>query len=67
MLRRDLSNLYDALMEDQALGTSATPGKSEARATRKEDRNVWVLTAYGISGLALLGVLLYYFSSYITQ
>ena len=54
-------------MEDQALGTSATSGKSEAHATRKEDRNVWVLTAYGISGLALLGVLLYYFSSYITH
>ena len=54
-------------MEDQALGTSATPAKSEAQPTRKEDRNVWVLTAYGISGLALLGVLLYYFSSYITQ
>jgi len=28
---------------------------------------VWVLTAYGISGLALLAVLAYYFSDYIAH
>jgi hypothetical protein len=32
-----------------------------------EGRGFWVLTAYGISGLALLGVLLYYFSTYVTR
>ena len=30
-------------------------------------RNVWVLTAYAVSGLALFGVLIYYVSAYITQ
>jgi len=35
--------------------------------THKEGRGAWVLTIYGISGLALLGVLAYYFSAYITH
>jgi hypothetical protein len=30
-------------------------------------RGAWVLTAYGISGLALFGVLAYYFSDYIAR
>jgi hypothetical protein len=30
-------------------------------------RGAWVLTAYAVSGLALLGVLAYYFSAYITR
>jgi hypothetical protein len=54
-------------MEDGALGTSAMVEDSKASATKKEDRNVWVLTAYAISGLALFGILMYYFSSYLTQ
>ncbi len=33
----------------------------------REHRNVWVLTAYGIAGLGMLGVLLYYFSTYVTH
>lgn len=32
-----------------------------------EDRNVWVLTAYGIAGLVLFAVLAYYFVQYITN
>jgi hypothetical protein len=54
-------------MEEPALGTSARVDDSKVSATKKEDRNVWVLTAYAISGLALFGILIYYFSSYITQ
>ena len=54
-------------MEDRALGTSAATENSGASPKQKEDRNVWVLTAYGISGLALFAILIYYFSSYITQ
>lgn len=54
-------------MEERALGTSTTIDDSKVSTTRKEDRNVWVLTAYAISGLALFGILIYYFSSYITQ
>jgi hypothetical protein len=54
-------------MEDGVLGTSAMVEDSKASARKKEDRNVWVLTAYAISGLALFGILMYYFCSYITQ
>jgi hypothetical protein len=53
-------------MEDRTLGNPTTA--SSQPATRPhEGRNVWVLTAYAISGLALFGVLIYYVSSYITQ
>ena len=48
-------------------GNSATAANSASDKVRREDRNVWVLTAYGIAGLTLFGVLVYYFSSYITQ
>lgn len=33
----------------------------------REGRNFWVLTAYGISGLALFGILAYYFSDFISH
>ncbi len=32
-----------------------------------EGRNFWVLTAYGISGLALFGILAYYFSDFVSH
>jgi hypothetical protein len=32
-----------------------------------ESRTFWVLTAYGISGLALFGVIAYYFSDFISH
>ena len=35
--------------------------------THHEGRGTWVLTAYGISGLALFGILLYFFSTYVTN
>ncbi|HTW30148.1 MAG TPA: hypothetical protein VMD76_00620 [Candidatus Sulfotelmatobacter sp.] len=34
---------------------------------RHEGRGAWVLTAYGISGLALFGVLAYFFSDFISH
>jgi hypothetical protein len=57
-------------MENRALGNSpATPVASQSSAAMPKHghRNVWVLTAYGISGLALFGVLAYYFVQYITN
>jgi len=55
-------------MENQALGSSSSAvSTSQVSAKRREGRGVWVLTAYGISGLALFGVLLYYFSTYVTH
>jgi hypothetical protein len=32
-----------------------------------EGRGAWVLTAYGVSGLALFGVLAYFFSDFISH
>ena len=54
-------------MEDRALSESSTAGTSSQSAIRREGRNVWILTAYGISGLALFGILVYYFSTYIAH
>ena len=34
---------------------------------KREGRGAWVLTAYGISGLALFGVLAYFFSDFISH
>ena len=53
-------------MDDQALGSSAVSATKSGE-TKHEDRSVWVLTAYGISGLALFGVLAYYFSDFIAR
>jgi hypothetical protein len=53
-------------MENRVLGNSATTS-SQAAATRHEGRNVWVLTAYPVSGFALLDVMIYYVSAYILQ
>ena len=40
---------------------------SQPSRTHREGRGVWVLTAYGISGLALFGILFYYVSTYLTH
>ncbi len=53
-------------MPDRAPGDSTT-ASSQSVAKPHEGRNVWVLTAYAVSGLALFGVLIYYVSSYLTQ
>jgi len=55
-------------MENQALGSSSsTVSSSQVSVKQREGRGFWVLTAYGISGLALFGVLLYYFSTYVAH
>jgi hypothetical protein len=55
-------------MEHQARSSSAvsTP-QAHPHETHHEGRGTWVLTAYGISGLALFGILLYFFSTYVTN
>jgi len=54
-------------MEDQALGNSAPSPTSRPSTTHQAGRGAWVLTVYAISGLALFGVLAYFFSDYITR
>ena len=55
-------------MDDQTVENSPTRvATPRSREVRHEDRNVWVLTAYGVSALALFGILAYYFSAFITR
>ncbi|HZC24451.1 MAG TPA: hypothetical protein VE866_14010 [Candidatus Binatia bacterium] len=59
-------------MEDRAPVVSPAEQSSTSTTTtsavhRKEGRGAWVLTAYGISGLALFGVLAYFFSDFIAH
>lgn len=58
-------------MEDRALDVSSSASQtslSQSSLTRRrEGRGAWVLTAYGISGLALFGLLAYFFSDFIAH
>ena len=54
-------------MPDRSLGNSTTTAGNTPAVKPHEGHNVWVLTAYAVSGLALFGVLIYYVSSYLTQ
>jgi len=58
-------------MEDRAPVVSPSvsqPSSSPTKpAAHREGRGAWVLTAYGISGLALFGVLAYFFSDFIAR
>jgi hypothetical protein len=55
-------------MEHRALDPSSVSSvESKSRSTPHEGRNVWILTGYGISGLALFMVLAYYLSGYLTR
>ncbi len=57
-------------MEDRAPVVSPTEQSSATTTSmtrHHEGRGAWVLTAYGISGLALFGVLAYFFSDFISH
>lgn len=57
-------------MEDRAPDVSSSVTQrslSKPSASRREGRGAWVLTAYGISGLALFGLLAYFFSDFIAH
>lgn len=57
----------EGYMEDRA--PVVPPAEQSATKTTKhyEGRGAWVLTAYGICGLALFGVLAYFFSEFIAH
>jgi hypothetical protein len=65
-LRHDLSVRRFLVMEDRAPVVSSSVQQSTA-GRHREGRGAWVLTAYGISGLALFGILAYYFSDFIAH
>jgi len=57
-------------MEDRAPVVSSVPQQSKLRSSANKHfagRGAWVLTAYGISGLALFGLLAYFFSDFIAR
>ncbi len=57
-------------MEDRAPIVTSTEQSSTSTSTphhHREGRGAWVLTAYGICGLALFGVLAYFFSDFIAH
>jgi len=55
-------------MEDRAPVVPSVEQSSTSEFIRKkEGRGAWVLTAYGICGLALFGVLAYFFSDFIAH
>ena len=56
-------------MEDRAPVVSSTEQSSTSTAMirQREGRGAWVLTAYGICGLAMFGVLAYFFSDFIAH
>jgi len=53
-------------MEDRAPVVSSSSEQS-ALTRQKEGRGAWVLTAYGIAGLAMFGVLAYFISEFISH
>jgi hypothetical protein len=53
-------------LEDRAPVVSSA-SQPTTNAKHHEGRGAWVLTAYGISGLALFGILAYFFSDFISH
>jgi len=57
-------------MEDRASVVSSVSEQSNSQSScsrRFAGRGAWVLTAYGVSGLALFGLLAYFFSNFIAH
>lgn len=55
-------------MEPRVLGSTPTAAVNpQSSEKHRASRGAWVLTAYAISGLAVLGVLAYYFSDFVTH
>ncbi|MGA8763110.1 MAG: hypothetical protein WB562_09620 [Candidatus Sulfotelmatobacter sp.] len=57
-------------MEDRAPVASSQSQTTDSQGThthRREGRGAWVLTAYGISGLALFGILAYFISDFLAH
>jgi hypothetical protein len=55
-------------MEDRAPVVSSTSvSQSKPTTAHHEGRGAWVLTAYGISGLAIFGLIAYFFSDFISR
>lgn len=51
----------------QVTGNSVAQASQSSDARRHSERTVWIITGYLASGLALLGVMAYYFSAYVVK
>ena len=67
--RHDVSvRSKEVFMEHRAPANSTvSTNHAVSSETHREGHGTWVLTAYAISGLVLLGVLAYYFSGFVTH
>jgi len=54
-------------MEDRAPVVPSAEQSATVATKQYEGRGAWVLTAYGICGLTLFGVLAYFFSDFIAH
>jgi hypothetical protein len=54
-------------MENRAPAVSSVSQPTSSASRQYEGRGAWVLTAYGVSGLALFGLLAYFFSDFISH
>jgi hypothetical protein len=56
-------------MEDRDVSSSVSQQSitQQSVSRKREGRGAWVLTAYGISGLALFALLAYFFSDFIAH
>ena len=62
---RDVSSVSKQSVSQQSISQQSI---SQSALTRqREGRGAWVLTAYGISGLALFALLAYFFSDFIAH
>jgi hypothetical protein len=57
----DRSPVVSSSVSQPSISQPAMGGK------HREGRGAWVLTAYGISGLILFGILAYFFSDFIAH
>jgi hypothetical protein len=61
----DRAPVVSPSVSQQSVSQQSNPHSSAHR--HFAGRGAWVLTAYGISGLALFGVLAYFFSDFIAH
>ncbi len=64
----DESEAWGGTMPENSPAAPAIDASQSANdPQRRSNRNLWILTGYLASGLALLGVFAYYFAAYVTH
>jgi hypothetical protein len=63
----DRAPVVSSAVSNSAVSNIDQSSTSTTSVRKHEGRGAWVLTAYGISGLALFGVIAYFFSDFISR